>query len=93
MLDPESYQLKEDKVYGVYIGSSFYAVKFVKIVRIGNQTFFHFTVEEEGFAFRKPMYLQMRYVYEIIEFNSFAEYKEHYESAKEEEKVNKFKNG
>ncbi len=84
-------EFNKEKIYYVYLPSTSYACRWVKTLRIGDVIFVCFRIEDEGWGFHKNFYVQTRYVTQIIEFDSMAEYKEHYKSWDEEQRERKFK--
>lgn len=87
----EEYEFKKDKIYCLYFGSDWDVLRFIKKVRINHMTYFCFTPAEPGFGYGKNVYLQMRVVHQIYEFDTLAEYQHHFDEWQDEERERKFK--
>ncbi|HOW59629.1 MAG TPA: hypothetical protein PLO78_07910 [Candidatus Omnitrophota bacterium] len=85
--------LNIDKVYIIYYGNNGWVVgKFIETVNSGGGVLLKINQLSDGFGHQKHHFINPAYVTDIIEFDSYDEYKKHFDDWKEDEKLRKFKN-
>ena len=89
---PDDYFLRKDKIYQVtWAHHSWDVVKFIRSVTISGELFYHFVSAREGFGEGKNLFVPVKYIYEIREFNTLDEFNHHYEQYEEEMKEQRLK--